>query len=104
MGSGADAALESADVILLRPSLGAVVDAVRLGRAVRAVIWQNIAFALGLKVLVLLTTFLGLTGLWVAVLADTGATVLVTANALRLMQPPRRALAAVRPLQLTSAT
>ena len=55
----------------------------------RAVIWQNVASALGLKALVLVTTFLGLTGLWLAVLADTGATVLVTANSLRLLRPVR---------------
>ncbi|MDP1491882.1 hypothetical protein Q6292_29885, partial [Klebsiella pneumoniae] len=47
---------------------------------------QNIAIALGLKVIFLVTTLLGLTGLWLAELADTGATLLVTANALRLLR------------------
>ena len=46
---------------------------------------QNIAIALGLKAVFLVTTVLGVTGLWIAILADTGATVLVTLNALRLL-------------------
>jgi Cd2+/Zn2+-exporting ATPase len=46
---------------------------------------QNIAVALGLKAVFLVTSVLGLTGLWIAILADTGATVIVTANALRLL-------------------
>ena len=57
-----------------------------VARATHANIRQNIAIALGLKGIFLVTTLLGLTGLWLAVLADTGATVLVTANALRLLR------------------
>ena len=49
-------------------------------------IWQNIGFALGLKAFFLITTLLGITDLWVAVLTDTGATALVTLNALRLLR------------------
>ncbi|SEI14185.1 Cd2+/Zn2+-exporting ATPase [Rhizobium tibeticum] len=48
-------------------------------------IWQNIGLALGLKAIFLVTTLTGVTTLWMAILADTGATVLVTANALRLL-------------------
>ncbi|MFO5574079.1 hypothetical protein ACLBPA_25085, partial [Klebsiella pneumoniae] len=59
---------------------------ISLARATHANIRQNIAIALGLKGVFLVTTLLGLTGLWLAVLADTGATVLVTANALRLLR------------------
>jgi len=51
-------------------------------------IHQNIAIALGLKAVFLVTTVLGITGLWPAILADTGATVLVTINALRLLGRP----------------
>ena len=57
---------------------------VRLSRATLANIHQNVAVALGLKVVFVVTTLAGVTGLWPAVLADTGATVLVTLNALRL--------------------
>jgi Cd2+/Zn2+-exporting ATPase len=59
---------------------------VRLSRAARAVIRQNVAVALGLKLVFLVTTLLGATNLWMAVLADTGATALVTANSLRLLR------------------
>ena len=57
----------------------------RLSRAAMANIRQNVAVALGLKAVFLVTTIAGITGLWPAILADTGATVLVTANALRLL-------------------
>ncbi|MCP1365775.1 heavy metal translocating P-type ATPase, partial [Halomonas sp. BBD48] len=57
-----------------------------LARATMANIRQNIAIALGLKGIFLVTTVFGITGLWLAILADTGATVLVTLNALRLLR------------------
>ena len=56
-----------------------------LSRLTMANIWQNIAVSLGLKAVFLVTTLAGLTGLWPAILADTGATVVVTLNALRLL-------------------
>ncbi|BBC39310.1 lead, cadmium, zinc and mercury-transporting ATPase [Photobacterium damselae subsp. piscicida] len=59
---------------------------IELSRATLANIRQNITLALGLKALFLVTTLLGFTGLWVAVLADSGATALVTLNALRLLK------------------
>ena len=58
---------------------------IRLARAAMANIRQNVTIALGLKAVFLVTTVLGITGLWIAILADTGATVLVTLNALRLL-------------------
>lgn len=86
MGGGTDVALETADAALLRHSVTGVADLVQLSRAVMNNIRQNVAFALGLKAIFLVTTLLGLTGLWPAILSDTGATVLVTANALRLLR------------------
>jgi Cd2+/Zn2+-exporting ATPase len=62
-----------------------VANLIRISRAAMANIWQNITIALGLKAVFLVTTILGITGLWPAILADTGATLLVTANALRLL-------------------
>ena len=92
MGSGTDVALETADGALLRNRVGDVVALLRLARGTMANIRQNVAIALGLKGVFLLTTVFGITGLWIAVLADTGATVLVTLNALRLLgfKPERR--------------
>jgi Cd2+/Zn2+-exporting ATPase len=85
MGSGTDVALETADAALTHNRLTGLAQMIALARATRANIRQNIAIALGLKGIFLVTTLLGITGLWLAVLADTGATVLVTANALRLL-------------------
>ncbi|WLI78013.1 Zn(II)/Cd(II)/Pb(II) translocating P-type ATPase ZntA [Kosakonia sp. H02] len=86
MGSGTDVALETADAALTHNRLTGLGQMIRLARATRSNIRQNIAIALGLKAIFLVTTLLGITGLWLAVLADTGATVLVTANALRLLR------------------
>ncbi|MDK1196752.1 Zn(II)/Cd(II)/Pb(II) translocating P-type ATPase ZntA [Cronobacter dublinensis] len=86
MGSGTDVALEAADAALTHNRLTALPEMIALARATHRNIRQNIAIALGLKAVFLVTTLLGLTGLWLAVLADTGATVLVTANALRLLR------------------
>ena len=86
MGSGSDLALETADAALTHNRLSGLATMIRLARAAQANIRQNIAIALGLKALLLVTTLLGLTGLWLAVLADSGATALVTANALRLLR------------------
>ncbi|MGD8107390.1 zinc/cadmium/mercury/lead-transporting ATPase [Pantoea sp. FN0302] len=86
MGSGSDVALETADAALTHNRLTGLPAMIRLARATQANIRQNIAIALGLKALLLVTTLLGLTGLWLAVLADSGATALVTANALRLLR------------------
>ena len=59
---------------------------IALSRRTIGVIRQNIAISLGLKAVFLVTTIIGVTGLWPAILADTGATVLVTINALRLLR------------------
>ena len=86
MGSGSDVALETADAALTHNRLSGLAAMIRLSRATHANIRQNVALALGLKGIFLLTTLLGITGLWLAVLADSGATALVTANALRLLR------------------
>ncbi|GAA5231902.1 cadmium-translocating P-type ATPase [Verticiella sediminum] len=85
MGGGADVALETADAAILHGRVLDVADMLALSRAAVRNIGQNIGIALGLKAVLLVTTVLGITGLWPAILADTGATVLVTANALRLL-------------------
>ena len=85
MGQGTDVALETADAVLTHERLSTIPGVIQLARATRANIRQNITLALGLKVIFLITTMLGFTGLWAAVLADTGGTALVTLNALRLL-------------------
>jgi len=90
MGGGTAVALETADAALLRERVYGVVELVALSRATMRNVKTNVAVAVGLKLVFLATTLLGITGLWPAILADTGATVLVTLNALRLLrwQPP----------------
>lgn len=90
MGSGTDVALETADAALTHNRLGGLAQMIRLSRATRANIRQNITLALGLKAIFLVTTLMGITGLWLAVLADSGATALVTMNALRLLRKKTR--------------
>jgi Cd2+/Zn2+-exporting ATPase len=85
MGGGTDVALETADGAVLHGRVLDIARVVRLSRDTMANIRQNITVALGLKAVFLVTTILGITGLWPAILADTGATVLVTANAMRLL-------------------
>lgn len=86
MGSGSDVALETADAALTHNRLTGLPEIIALSRATHANIRQNITIALGLKAIFMVTSLLGLTGLWLAVLADSGATALVTANALRLLR------------------
>lgn len=86
MGSGTDVALETADAALTHNRLTGLAEIIALSRATRKIIRENIAIALGLKAIFLVTSLLGITGLWVAVLADSGATALVTANAVRLLR------------------
>lgn len=88
MGGGTDVALETADAAVLHGRVADVAAMVDLSKRTMVNIRQNITVALGLKGVFLITTVVGLTGLWPAILADTGATVLVTMNALRLLRLP----------------
>ncbi|RYE50592.1 MAG: HAD family hydrolase, partial [Hyphomicrobiales bacterium] len=85
IGGGTDVALETADAAVLHGRVADVAAMVELSKRTMRNIHQNITIALGLKAVFLVTTILGMTGLWPAILADTGATVLVTMNALRLL-------------------
>lgn len=86
MGGGTDVALETADAAVLHGRVGDVARMIDLSKRTMRNIFQNISIALGLKAVFLVTTIIGITGLWPAILADTGATVLVTMNALRLLR------------------
>jgi Zn2+/Cd2+-exporting ATPase len=84
--AGTDAAIETADIALMQDELGKIAETIRLGRRTLRIIHFNITFALGLKAIFLLITLMGHSSLWLAILADTGATLLVVANALRLLR------------------
>jgi Zn2+/Cd2+-exporting ATPase len=84
--AGTDTAIETADMALMQDDLSQVADAIRLGRRTVRVIQANIAFALGVKAIFLALALTGHTSLWLAILADTGATLVVIAIALRLLR------------------
>ena len=89
-GAGTDTAIETADMALMQDDLGMVAEAIALGRRTVGIIKFNIAFALALKAIFLILALLGHASLWLAILADTGATLLVIANALRLLRVSKR--------------
>jgi Cd2+/Zn2+-exporting ATPase len=88
--AGSDSALETADVALLADDLSRLPDVVGLGRATQRVIVQNVVFALAVKIVFLLAALAGVATLWMAVLADTGAALVVIANGMRLLRYDRR--------------
>ena len=84
--AGTDTAIETADVALMKDDLSKVGEAVHFGRRTLRVIQFNIAFSIAVKLVFLVLAILGYTSLWLAIAADTGATLIVTANALRLLR------------------
>lgn len=85
-GAGTDTALETADIALMADDLSKLPFTIRLGRRAVRVIKQNISFSLITKFLAVLLVFPGWLTLWLAILADMGATILVTLNGLRLLR------------------
>jgi Cd2+/Zn2+-exporting ATPase len=83
---GTDVALETADVVLMSDDLSKLPYALRLGRATLANIRQNVSIALGLKIGFVILAASGVATMWMAIVADTGASLLVTANSLRLLR------------------
>ena len=86
--AGTDTAIETADVALMQDDLGKLAEAIHLGRRAMRIIQANIIFALAVKAVFLVLALSGHTSLWLAILADTGATLVVIANALRLLRAP----------------
>jgi Cd2+/Zn2+-exporting ATPase len=84
--AGSDAAIEAADIALMSDELMKVPWLVHHSRRTRAIIWQNITFALALKALFVALTFFGQASLWAAIAADMGASLLVISNGLRLLR------------------
>ena len=85
--AGTDVALEAADVVVMNDDLRRVPETVRLSRRTHAVLWQNIALALGIKALFLGLAIFDDATMWMAVFADMGASLLVVGNGLRLLRP-----------------
>lgn len=86
--AGTDTAIETADVALMDDDLRKVSEFITLSRRTSVVLWQNITFAIGVKAVFFILTFTGQTTLWLAVLADMGASLLVIFNGLRILRSP----------------
>jgi Cd2+/Zn2+-exporting ATPase len=84
--AGTDTAMEAADVVVMNDDLRRIPEVIRLSRRTHAVLWQNIAFAIGVKAVFFVLAVLGAATMWMAVFADMGASLLVVANGLRLLQ------------------
>ena len=82
-GIGSDAAIEAADVVLMKDDVSALVDAVNISKKTSKVLWQNIIFALGVKVIVMILSTLGFANMWAAVFADVGVTIIAVINSTR---------------------
>lgn len=86
---GSDAAIEAADVVLMDDKPSNIARAIRVARKTMRIVWQNIVFAIGVKVLILVLAALGIAGMWLAVFGDVGVAVLAILNAMRAMQVKR---------------
>lgn len=82
---GSDAAVEAADVVLMSDEPSAIVRVMKIARRTKRIVWENISFALGVKVVCLLLGALGIAGMWQAVFADVGVTVIAVLNSLRVL-------------------
>ena len=85
MGSGADAAIEAADVVFMRPSLTAIAHILDLSKSTLRVAWQNVIFAIAVKILIMLLGILGYASMWWAVFGDTGVSILCILNSVRIL-------------------
>ena len=82
---GSDAAIEAADVVLMDDKPSNISRAIRLARRTMRIVWQNIVFALGVKLIVLVLAAVGIANMWLAVFADVGVAILAILNAMRCM-------------------
>ena len=85
MGSGADAAIEAADVVFMTSDMGAVPNSISIARTTTRIAWQNVVFALAVKALVMVLGLAGYASMWMAVFADSGVAMLCVLNSIRIL-------------------
>ena len=83
---GSDAAIESADIVLMDDKPSKIADAVKIARKTMRIVWENIIFALGVKVIILVLGALGIANMWLAVFGDVGVLIIAILNAMRCMR------------------
>ena len=85
MGSGADAAIEAADVVFMNSEMKAIPEAISIAKMTNSISWQNVVFALAIKIIVMIMGLFGFANMWIAVFADTGVSVLCLLNSIRIL-------------------
>ena len=85
-GLGSDAAIEAADIVIMNDEVSKISTAIHIAKRTRRIVWENIIFALFIKVLALVLGALGLITMWVAVFADVGVSLLAILNAMRILK------------------
>jgi Cd2+/Zn2+-exporting ATPase len=82
-GTGSDAAVEAADIVIMQDQPSKVFEAIQVGRHTNKIVWQNVIFSLGIKIIVLILGAFGFANMWLAVFADVGVTLLAVMNSMR---------------------
>ena len=85
-GVGSDAAIEAADVVIMTDEVSKIADSIQISKKTMKIVKQNIVFAIGIKILILILSALGIASMWGAVFADVGVTILAVLNALRILK------------------
>lgn len=85
-GIGSDAAIEAADIVLMRDEITALGEGIKVAKETNKILWQNIIFSLGIKVIVLILSTFGLAGMWEGVFADVGVTLIAVLNSMRALK------------------
>ena len=85
-GVGSESAIEASDVVIMTDNVSKILDAIKISKKTCRIIRQNLVFAITVKVLILLLSTIGLSGMWQAVFADVGVTILTIFNTLRILK------------------
>ena len=85
-GIGSDAAIEASDMVLMNDRISLIAKAIQISKKTQNIIWQNIIFAISIKVLVLILGSLGIANIWSAVFSDVGVTILAIMNSIRILK------------------
>lgn len=85
-GIGTDAAIEASDIVIMTDNLSKIIESIKISKKTLKIIKQNLVFAIGTKVLILLLSVIGISGMWQAIFADVGVTLITILNTLRILK------------------